>query len=174
MKRLAALSLIVLAAGLALAQRPVKPRPRVPLIVAVNAASYTGGRIGVTNGSTAIVGTGTVWTPDMTGRWLNAQSIPALGYQAWCPNAYQFTYVDATHGTLDRAWGCQTGSTTLYWLTESTYIAGGLGTSAMTVQCWDSQVPANSMKQAASLVYANYDVEILWFRAAIGYCVLVP
>lgn len=173
MKRLATLSLILLAAGLLLAQRPVNTRPRDPLTVAVNAASYTGGSIAVTNGSSAIVGTGTVWTSDMTGRWLNAQSIPALD-QAWCPQAYKFTYVDSTHGTLDRAWGCATGRTTLYWLTQSTYVAGGVGTSAFTFQCWDSQVPPNSIHASTSRVYSNMDVEILWFRAATGYCVITP
>ena len=141
----------------------------VSVLAPVNANSYNTGFAVVTNGSTAIVGNGTTWTSGMTGRWFS--SAPGL-----CRQVYKFTYVDATDGTLDRPYQCDTSPSrgAVYALTESTYVAGGVGTSKFSVQCYDSQIPATQIQTAQTLVYANYDVEILWFRAASGYCVLAP
>ena len=135
--------------------------------MAVDATSYSDGFVSLTNGSTSVVGTGTAWTSAMTGRWL---------YTLPCMGIYRFTYVDATDGTLDRPYTCATtnGNGTRYTLTQSTYVAGGVGTTGVTVQCYDAQVPATRMGPANVLVYANYDVEILWRLAKTGYCVLSP
>ena len=139
----------------------------LPVSVAVNAASYSDGFMSLTTGSTSVVGTNTTWTSAMTGRWL---------YTLPCMGIYKFTFVDATDGTLDRPYACATtnGNGTRYTLTQSTYVAGGIGRTGVIVQCYDAQVPATRMGPANVLVYANYDVEILWRLAKVGYCVLSP
>lgn len=58
-------------------------------------ASYQVGTLAATQGSTAVVGTGTAFTSAMTGRMIRIDDQSEF---------YQFTFVDATHGTLDRGW----------------------------------------------------------------------
>src|SRR5262249_47658617 len=73
---------------------------------------YQDGTIAVTEGSTAIVGTSTVWTAAMDG-----QRIRIGGRTEY----YIFTFVDATHGTLDRGFEGDTESDVSYWIWVANY-----------------------------------------------------
>lgn len=75
-------------------------------------AAYQGGSASVTQGSAAVAGTGTTWTPAMSG--LRFQ---ALGAYA----VYTFTYVSATSGTLDRNYEDESNATAGYWLFQDEY-----------------------------------------------------
>src|SRR5579883_37549 len=63
--------------------------------------SYAIGTVAVQQGSASIVGTGTAWTADMTGRMIRINDTTE-----W----YTFTFVDATHATLDRNYESSTQS----------------------------------------------------------------
>lgn len=54
---------------------------------------YATGTVTMTSGSTAVTGSGTTWTSAMTGRQFKVGQF-----------VFNFTYVSATTGTLDRAW----------------------------------------------------------------------
>ncbi len=73
---------------------------------------YDTGTIALTEGSTAIVGTGTAWTSALDGRELQIVSRGEL---------YYFTCVDGTNGTLDRAYEGSTSATAAYVLFRRTY-----------------------------------------------------
>ena len=69
-------------------------------------ADYTTGTLALTNDSDDVVGTTTVFTEAMIGRWLTVTDITVLGQGYW----YQIADVtDSTHLTLNQAW---TGVTT--------------------------------------------------------------
>lgn len=75
-------------------------------------APYTTGTVTLTNGSTAVTGSGTVWTTGHTGMKL------ALSYDgAW----YVFTRTGATTGTLDRAYQGETVSGATYVLYQDVF-----------------------------------------------------
>lgn len=78
--------------------------------------SYTIGTLTATQGSTAITGLGTTWTAAMTGLMIRI----ANGQEY-----YQFTYVSATTGTLDRNYEGATGS-----ITGEAIGSGGAGYTA--------------------------------------------
>ena len=72
------------------------------------ATDYDTGTIVATNGSTAVVGTSTVWTSDMAGRWLNVDNY-------W----YEIASVtDNTHLTLVTEYGEDTASGSTYTIAE--------------------------------------------------------
>lgn len=75
-------------------------------------APYVIGTIQLTNGSTAVTGTGTVWVAGHTGMRL------ALSYDG---ASYVFTRTGATTGTLDRAYQGADGSGLAYVLYQDTY-----------------------------------------------------
>lgn len=62
-------------------------------------AAYLEGTIAITNGLTALVGTGTTWTTGMTGRRIRIANGPEL---------YTFTFLTTTTGTIDRAYEGET------------------------------------------------------------------
>ena len=74
---------------------------------------YQTGTIAVTNNSTTITGTSTVWTSAMDGR-----KIKILGSD----EIYTFTYVSATSGTLDKAYLGDTDTSTTYVLWKEAYL----------------------------------------------------
>ena len=75
-------------------------------------AAYQVGTVSVTLGSNAIVGTGTAFTTQMSG----------MKFQALSDNtAYTFTFVDATHGTLDRPYQGITNAAATYWIYQDEY-----------------------------------------------------
>jgi hypothetical protein len=73
---------------------------------------YTTGTVTATNGSTAITGTATSWTSDLTGRQIR---IAGRG------ETYGFTYVSATSGTLSRAYEGPTIADAAYVISKTTY-----------------------------------------------------
>jgi hypothetical protein len=76
-------------------------------------AAYTSGTVSVTQGSAAIVGTGTVWTSGMSGLKFNAIADATT---------YVFTFVDATHGTLDRLYEGGSSATATFAIFQDTYV----------------------------------------------------
>lgn len=68
-------------------------------------ATYNTGTVQVTQGSTAVVGTGTTWTSSMTGRQFFVRGVGPF---------YTFTQTSSTTGTLDRTYGGVTGVTLPY------------------------------------------------------------
>lgn len=75
-------------------------------------ALYETGTLTVTNGSTAITGTGTTFTSDMTGR-----RIRITGRTEY----YTFTYVSATSGTLDRSYEGDTDTAATYKIFQNVF-----------------------------------------------------
>lgn len=75
-------------------------------------ASYVAGTVALTKGSTAVTGTGTIFTIAMTGR-----KFRNVSGEEW----YTFTFVSATSGTLDRAYEGATEATAAYWLYQDRY-----------------------------------------------------
>lgn len=73
---------------------------------------YQTGTIALTEGSLSIAGTGTAWTPDMTG--LNL-------WAAGRNETYQFQYVSPTSGLLDRRFEGGTGTAYGYKLFQQDY-----------------------------------------------------
>ncbi len=167
MKR-SAILLLLLAAGGALAQNPIRPQAGMSYVATVSTAEYADGFIYTVKDSDEITGEETVWTPDMDGRKL---------YTLPCGFIYTFTYVDATHGTLDRPYQCDSSSgRRRYNLTQSTYVPAaqhGLGTAAIVVQCFSSGTATMRLMPANVMVWSNKDVEILWLHATTGACVLM-
>lgn len=74
------------------------------------AAEYATGTVTVTQGSTAITGSGTTWTALMTGRMIRIAALDDF---------YQFTRVSATTGTLDRAYIGDSGSGLSYRINQN-------------------------------------------------------
>lgn len=64
-------------------------------------AAYQAGSVALTNGSTAVTGTGTTFTSAMSGR-----KFRAVSGREW----YTFTYVSVTSGTLDRPYEGETAA----------------------------------------------------------------
>jgi hypothetical protein len=146
---------------------------RTSYVAAVNATEYRDGFVTATQGSEQITGTNTSWTADMAGWWLFA--LP-------CTEIYQFTYISGTTAGLDRPWNCASRYGR-YSLTQSTWVLAsqhGLGTTALTVQCYeqpsDNQFSpaqaAGRMYPANVLIFATGDVEILWRTTQVGTCVV--
>lgn len=75
-------------------------------------ASYATGTVAVTNGSDSIVGTGTTWTEAMTNRMIRF---------AGQSEYYNFTFVDATHGTLDRVYAGTTAAAATFRIDQNVY-----------------------------------------------------
>ena len=78
----------------------------------VTVPTYTTGMLSLVTGSTAVVGIGTAFTAGMAGMGL---AIPPSG------SPYLFTYVDATHGTLDRPFEGTTNATAGFTLYKDIY-----------------------------------------------------
>lgn len=76
-------------------------------------ASYQTGTVVATQGSTAIVGTGTTFTAAMTGSIIRLDDTSEF---------YQFTYVDATHATLDRGWEHPTTIASTFRIDRAVYL----------------------------------------------------
>lgn len=76
------------------------------------AAPYSTGSVTVTAGDTAITGSGTTWTSDMTGR-----AFRVTGRTEY----YEFTYASATTGTLDRAYEGSTAAGAGYSIFQFVY-----------------------------------------------------
>lgn len=75
-------------------------------------ASYNAGLISLTAGSSAVTGIGTAWTSDFSTREIQIVSRGEL---------YQFTFISATSGTLDRPFEGSTGAEYSYTLFRRTY-----------------------------------------------------
>lgn len=76
-------------------------------------ASYQTGTVAITQGSTALVGTGTTWTAAMTGLMIRIANTEEY---------YQFTYVSATTATIDRGWEQPTGTLLAYRIDQAVYL----------------------------------------------------
>lgn len=76
-------------------------------------ASYQTGTLTATQGSTSITGVGTTWTSAMTGLMIRIANTEEY---------YQFTYVSATSGTLDRGWEQPTGSLLAYRIDQAVFL----------------------------------------------------
>ncbi len=81
--------------------------------VIVAPASYQVGTVAAVEGSADIVGTGTTWTADMTGRMIRLDNQSEF---------YQFTYVSATTATLDRGWEHPASPTAAYRIDQSVFL----------------------------------------------------
>lgn len=76
----------------------------------------TDGTITLTNGSTAVVGSSTVFTTNMAGRWLTVSDTAVSGQGYW----YRIASVsDGLHLTLETYWASTTHSLTAYRIGES-------------------------------------------------------
>lgn len=75
-------------------------------------AEYATGTVTVTNGSTAITGSGTTWAATMNGRLIRIGAD-----QEW----YEFTYVSGTAGTLDREYVGASAAGASYRINKSVY-----------------------------------------------------
>jgi hypothetical protein len=73
-------------------------------------STYNTGTVAVTNGTTALTGAGTTWTALMTGRMFRIGS-----ESQW----YNFSYLSATTGTLDRAYMGTTAAAAGYKLNQN-------------------------------------------------------
>ncbi len=78
----------------------------------VTVAPYAAGTIALTAGALTFIGTGTVFTADMTGMGV---SIPGRS------ESYRFNYTDPTHGALDRAFEGGTAAASAYRLYQDVY-----------------------------------------------------
>lgn len=76
---------------------------------------YNTGTVGVTAGSTAVVGTGTAWTAAMTGRMFRVPGEAVF---------YTFTYASPTSGVLDRAYEGTTNATASYRINQAVFSFG--------------------------------------------------
>lgn len=76
-------------------------------------AEYTAGTISVTNGSTSITGSGTVWTTAMNGRLIRIAEQSEF---------YEFTRTGDTTGTLDRPYEGETASGLSYRIAQNLYV----------------------------------------------------
>ena len=76
-------------------------------------AEYTTGTVAVTEGSTALTGTDTVWTAAMSGRAIRIGSDDEY---------YQFTRTADTTGTLDRAYEGEDDTEATYQIWQSIYV----------------------------------------------------
>src|SRR3990172_8330394 len=76
------------------------------------AAVYETGTVALTKGLNTVTGTGTTFTSSMGGR----------GFRVPGQNAfYQFTYVSATSGTLDRVYEGETAAAAAYRIFQNVY-----------------------------------------------------
>ena len=73
---------------------------------------YSTGTVAVTEGSTTVTGTSTVWTSAMTGRKIKVSGDS---------QHYTFTFVSTTSGTLDRNYAKDTDSEATYQIYQDTY-----------------------------------------------------
>lgn len=80
--------------------------------VMTTVAKYDTGTVEVTNGSTAVTGTGTSWTAAMDGRVFRVTGND---------ERYIFTYVSSTSGTLDRAYNGDDATAAGHTITKSVY-----------------------------------------------------
>jgi hypothetical protein len=78
----------------------------------VTKAEYNTGTVAVTNGSNVVTGTGTTWTAAMTGRVIRIGG---------AEDYYEFTYVGATSGTLDRVYSGADTTGAGYRLNQNVY-----------------------------------------------------
>lgn len=160
------LTAFVMACG-AVAQSPVKPVQPATYVATVSTQEYKDGFIYVVKDSDEITGEETTFTEDMTGRLL---------YTLPCGFIYRVTYVSATSLTLDRPYQCDSSSgRRRFSLTESTYITAAkhaLGTTNLMVQCFSSGITTQRLMPANVMVYSNKDVEVLWYHATNGACIL--
>lgn len=76
-------------------------------------AAYQTGTVNVTLGSAAVVGTGTTFTTAMTGMRFRLRGDVAI---------YTFTFVDATHGTLDRNYEGVSNAAATFWIYQDEYV----------------------------------------------------
>ncbi|MGD0497556.1 MAG: hypothetical protein ABSC23_03870 [Bryobacteraceae bacterium] len=136
-------------------------------------SSYRDGTASVTNGSTAVTGTGTTWTSAMTGRWF----IPR---ESGCNYMYKFTYVSATSGTLNSAYNCATNATMEYFLNDDISVTAAthqLGTADMTIQCFDNGTPRVKLDDFSyalgpSVDSTTYAVDLVFWATQAGRCVM--
>lgn len=75
-------------------------------------AEYAAGTVAVTNASTAIAGTGTTWTAQMSGRRIRFGAEAAY---------YTFTFTGAATGTLDRPYEGETATGVGYRINQAVY-----------------------------------------------------
>lgn len=75
--------------------------------------SYQTGTVALTRGSNVVTGTGTTWTAAMTGLMFRGANTEEY---------YQFTYVGATSGTIDRGWEQPSGTLLAYRIDQAVYL----------------------------------------------------
>jgi hypothetical protein len=78
----------------------------------VTNAVYQAGSVSLTFGSTAVTGSGTTFTTQMSGRRFRVSGRT---------ESYTFTFIDPTHGTLDRAFEGDTGTVLGYSIYQNLY-----------------------------------------------------
>jgi hypothetical protein len=155
--------------------------PTTSYAFSFSATTYNTGTVDVTNGSNAIVGHGTTWTSEMTGRLF----IPRL---ANCNRGYVFTYVSDTSGTLESTYGtgsdsghlCPDASGTEYQLSDVISVPASthlLGTADISIQCFDSNTPRNRLDgflfaAGPSVDPTTYAVSMVFWSTQAGRCIL--
>ncbi len=75
-------------------------------------AAYSTGTVSLTQGVNTVTGTGTTFTPAMTGMMFRAMADAA---------EYTFTFVSATAGTLDRVYEGCTNAAASFWIYQDEY-----------------------------------------------------
>lgn len=78
----------------------------------VSTVEYATGTVDVSNGGTAITGTGTTWDATMDGRIIRIAASAEF---------YSFTFVDATSGTLDRGYEGDTDTELAYRINKNLF-----------------------------------------------------
>lgn len=102
-------------------------------------AEYATGTVSVTAGSTALVGTGTTWTSAMTGAMFRVGSDNAY---------YEFAYVSATSGTLNRAYEGTTDALAAYRLNRNVYGMPADLRSLVSVESFETGLPLKKLSLA--------------------------
>ena len=88
-------------------------------------AAYQTGTVNVTQGSDAIAGVGTTWTPAMSGMKFVALATDAV---------YIFTYVSATSATLDRNYEDASNTAAPYWIFQDEYVLPAATKNVISLQ----------------------------------------
>lgn len=95
-------------------------------------APYETGTVSLTNGSNSVTGTGTTFTSAMTGRQFTASGRD---------EAYTFTYVGATSGTLDRTYEGDTDTESTYSIEQPVYALPSTARLVTAVTPFDTGKP---------------------------------
>jgi hypothetical protein len=124
-------------------------------------AAYSTGTVSLTQGSNAVVGSGTTFTAGMTGLKFRVMTDAAV---------YIFTFTDATHGTLDRNYEGATNAAATFWIYQDQYVMPADLKTVLSVEDPVSGEPLDdwSKKESIELAYppSNPGCPIAWTMAA--------